>query len=289
MQDLPGPVRERPMWGLNRMFQNTFDPRHSERSDESRFARKGTYEIPRFTRNDENQVFQNPPGRNGAWWMWSTALVLLLAPLSRPACAATASTGPCASLEACIQGFETSYRGVRTLHAAFTQDYSAWGRTRVESGEVTLARGGKMRWDYEKPESKLFLSDGKEVLLWVPAEKQLTRTPLKESADVRVPLDLLVSHVNLRRAFSKIEFADSAGTTDPGDRVLRAYPRRGYDQEYSDVLVELTPSFDIRRLVVTYPDETRMEFTFERITRNAAVSPGMFTFAPPADAEVIQQ
>jgi outer membrane lipoprotein-sorting protein len=206
-----------------------------------------------------------------------------------PALSAPASAGPCTSLEACVQGFEASYHGVRTLRASFTQNYSAWGRTRVESGEVTLARGGKMRWDYEKPESKLFLSDGKEVLLWVPGEKQLTRTPLKESADVRVPLDLLVSHMNLRRAFSKIEFADSAGAAEPGDRVLRAYPRHGYDQEYRDVLVELTPTFDIRRLVVTYPDETQMEFTFEGIQRNPAVTPGMFSFTPPAGTEVIQQ
>lgn len=221
-------------------------------------------------------------------WLCGAALALLLAGPG-PARSATTSTPSCESLQACIQGFEASYRGVRTLHAAFTQEYSAWNRTRVESGEVTLARGGRMRWDYLKPEPKLFLSDGKQVLLWVPAEKQLTRTPLKESADVRVPLDLLVSHMNLRRAFSKIEFADAAGAADPGDRVLRAFPRRGYDQEYHDVLVEVTPAFDIRRLVVTYPDETRMEFTFERITRNAALSPGMFSFSPPPGAEVIQQ
>lgn len=244
------------------------------------------------------QILRDPPRelqiqrleKAGVRWVCAAALALLLLPAgsSNPARSATASTGQCDSLEACIHGFEASYRGVRTLHAAFTQEYSAWSRTRVESGEVTLARGGRMRWDYRKPEPKLFLSDGKQVLLWVPAEKQLTRTPLKESADVRVPLDLLVSHMNLRRAFSKIEFADSAAT-DRGDRVLRAYPKRGYDQEYHDVLVELTPSFDIRRLVVTYPDETRMEFTFERITRNAALSPGMFTFVPPPGSEVIQQ
>lgn len=220
-------------------------------------------------------------------WLCAAAVALLLAAPGKPARSATASNLPCGSLQACIQGFEASYRGVRTLHAAFTQEYSAWNRTRVESGEVTLARGGRMRWDYQKPEPKIFLSNGKEVLLWVPAEKQLTRTPLKESADVRVPLDLLVSHMNLRRAFSKIEFADAVGAADPGDRVLRAYPRRGYDQEYRDVLVELTPAFDIRRLVVTYPDETRMEFTFEHITRNAAISPGMFSFSPPPGAEVI--
>jgi outer membrane lipoprotein carrier protein len=232
---------------------------------------------------------QRRPEPKGPRPFGAVALALLIVGMGAPAHPASVPAGACVSLEACIQGFEANYRSVRTLHAAFTQEYSAWSRDRVESGQVTLARGGRMRWEYEKPESKLFLSDGKEVLLWVPAEKQLTRTPLEASADVRVPLDLLVTHLNLRRAFSKIEFADSAGAADPADRVLRAYPKAGYDQEYHDVLVELTPEFDIRRLVVTYPDETRMEFTFGGITRNVAVSPRMFTFAPPAGTEVIQQ
>jgi outer membrane lipoprotein-sorting protein len=192
------------------------------------------------------------------------------------------------SIDECVRQFESSYHDVRTLRAEFTQEYVAWGRARTESGEVYLARGGKMRWQYEKPEQKLFVADGRDVLLYVAAEKQLTRTPLKASDDVRVPLELLVSHPNLRRAFSRIEFAPNSAGTDAGDRVLRAYPRRGQEQNYRDVLVEITPTFDVRRLVITYPDETTMQFTFDRIARNAPLSPSLFEFTPPAGTEVIQ-
>jgi outer membrane lipoprotein carrier protein len=216
------------------------------------------------------------------------------------ACALLASTAwmgsaltPAASvapaLDNYIRQFETSYRDVRTLRANFTQEYSAWDRNRIESGVVYLARGGKMRWEYQKQEQKLFLSDGKDVLLYVPSEKQLTRTPIKESGDVRVPFEILVSHLNLRRAFSKIEFVDSAHPIQPGDRVLRAYPKRGYEEVYKDVVVELTPAFDIRRLAVSYPDGTSMEFTFDHISRNVPVQPSMFEFAAPPGTEVIQQ
>jgi outer membrane lipoprotein carrier protein len=192
-------------------------------------------------------------------------------------------------LDNCIRQFEASYRDVRTLRAAFTQQYSAWDRNRVESGDVYLERGGKMRWEYRQPETKLFLSDGKDVLLYVPSQKQLTRTPIKESGDVRVPFEILVSHLNLRRAFSKIEFVDSVQPVQPGDRVLRAYPKHGYEEVYKDVLVELTPAFDIRRLTVSYADGTSMEFTFDRISRNVPVQPSMFEFTPPEGTEVIQQ
>jgi outer membrane lipoprotein carrier protein len=217
-----------------------------------------------------------------------------------PACALTLALGQLvntaegadispSAVDECVHQFESSYHNVRTLQAAFTQEYSAWGRTRVESGEVYLSRGGKMRWQYQKPEQKLFLSDGREVILYVPAEKQLTRTPLRASDDVRVPLELLVSHPNLRHAFSKIELAGTAAGTSPGDRVLRAYPKRGQEQEYRDVLVEITPAFDVRRLVITYPDETTMQFTFDHIARNARLNPSLFQFTPPSGTEVIQQ
>jgi outer membrane lipoprotein carrier protein len=202
-----------------------------------------------------------------------------------PATAATAAP----TLDNYIRQFEASYRGVRTLRATFTQEYSAWDRNRVESGDVYLARGGKMRWEYQTPEQKLFLSDGKDVLLYVPSQKQLTRTPIKESEDVRVPFEILVSHLNLRRAFSKIEFADSAQPMPPGDRVLRAYPRHGYEGVYSNVVVELTPTFDIRRLAVSYPDGTSMTFTFGQISRNVPVQPSMFELTPPDGTQVIQQ
>ncbi len=193
------------------------------------------------------------------------------------------------SLEDYVRTFESSYRRVRSLRADFTQTYEMSGRTRFESGTVTFARGGLMRWDYGQPQQKLFLSDGKHLLLYVPEEKQLTRSPVKTSEDIRVPFRLLLSRLNLRRVFAKIEFADAALQHDPNDRVLRAFPKKGFEEDYQQVLMELTPGFDIRRLVVIYPDGTSMKFSFERIVRNAQVSRASFQFIPPPGTEVIDQ
>lgn len=193
-----------------------------------------------------------------------------------------------AQAESLISNFEVSYRDVRALRAAFVQEYTAWDRTRTESGTVYLERGGKMRWEYVKPEEKLFLCDGKYVSLYVPSEKQLTRTPVKSSGDLRVPFEILVSHANLRRAFSRVELAESP-PIERGDPVLRAFPKQGEEDVYRDVLVELTPQFDIRHLAVEYTDGTRMEFTFEHVARNPALAPSLFTLTPPEGTEVINQ
>jgi outer membrane lipoprotein-sorting protein len=188
-----------------------------------------------------------------------------------------------------VRALESSYRSVQRLRADFTQTYQWGGRTRVESGTVYFARGGLMRWEYREPKPKLFLTSGKQVLLYIPEENQLTRTPVKSSEDIRVPFRLLLSRLNLRKVFAKIEFADQALEAEPGNRTLRAFPKGGHDQGYSEVLMEVTAAFDIRRLVVSYADRSRMEFAFEHIERNPAFSPALFRFAPPPGTEVIEQ
>ncbi|MGH9469717.1 MAG: outer membrane lipoprotein carrier protein LolA, partial [Terriglobia bacterium] len=167
-----------------------------------------------------------------------------------------------------VHKFEAAYRHVETLQADFTQTSFAWGRTRKESGTVFLARGGRMRWVYGDPEPKIFLADGKHLYLYVPAEKHLTISPMHNIEDARVPLGILVSHLQLSRAFSRVEFADQSLKAAPGDRVIRGYPRSRYKNDYRSVLIELTPNFNVRRLVVFYPDNSTMQFAFSHIERN---------------------
>jgi len=189
-----------------------------------------------------------------------------------------------------VQQFESSYHEVRSLSADFTQTYTlGGGLPRIESGRVTFARGGLMRWDYQVPTKKLFLSDGKEMSLYVPEEHQLTRAPMKSSQDFRAPFELLLSRFNLRKVFARVEMADKELEHDPAHHVLRAFPKKEFAQEYDDVLIELDPQFNMRRLVVNYADHSRMDFRFDHIERNPALPHSLFEFTPPAGTEVIDQ
>jgi chaperone LolA len=193
------------------------------------------------------------------------------------------------SVEDVVKQFESSYRDVQSLRADFTQTYDSEGKTRIESGVVCLARGGLMRWDYNRPSEKLVLSDGKHMLLYVPAEKQLTRSPVKSSGDIRVPFELLLTRLNLRRVFARFEFADAVLSHDPTDRVLRAFPKKEYAEDYTNVLIELSAQLDVRRLVVDYADHGRMEFQFDHIERNPHLPSALFHFTPPPETEIIDQ
>lgn len=191
--------------------------------------------------------------------------------------------------EELVHGLESSYRGLKTLRAKFSQTYIWGARKRVESGMAYFARGGLMRWDYQEPVRKLFLSDGKKLYLYVPEENQLTRSKLKSSEDIRVPFLLMVSRPNLHKVFSRIEIAGHEAVRDPSDFVLRAFPKPEHAEEFQQVLIELSPEFEIRRLVLQSDNRSTMEFTFDHIERNVALNPALFRFTVPAGAEVIDQ
>jgi outer membrane lipoprotein carrier protein len=213
------------------------------------------------------------------------ALVCLAVSLHQVARAA----GDEPTVEEFVRRLESSYKGVHSLHADFTQSYQWGNRSRQESGTVYFASGGRMRWEYRAPEEKLFVSDGKRVLLYVPEEKQLTRTTVKASEDVRVPFRLLLSRLDLGKVFEHIEFADQALDARPGDRVLRAIPKRGDDSGIHEVLLELTPEYDIRTLALVYTDHGKMTFTFQDVKRNTGVTSALFQFTPPPGTEIIDQ
>ena len=85
------------------------------------------------------------------------------------------SAGIRSGADATSQQFEASYHDVRSLRADFNQTYQAADARSRPGG--SFARGGLMRWDYQRPMEKLFISDGKQVSLYIPEEHQLRAHP----------------------------------------------------------------------------------------------------------------
>lgn len=188
-----------------------------------------------------------------------------------------------------INRVEQSYHNVRAIRANFTQTYDSGGGSRVESGTVVFARGGRMRWDYRQPEKKVFLSNKKEVLLYLPEEHQLNRSSVKHSEDYRIPFRLLLSRLDLRKVFAKFEDAGSEIQHPAGDRVILAYPKHARKLGYKRVVMEFDPQLNIRRLIITYSNDSVMKFEFSNIQRNPVLSASLFELKPPPGTQIINQ
>jgi outer membrane lipoprotein carrier protein len=182
-----------------------------------------------------------------------------------------------------LRAVESRYNRAHTLQVKFAETYSGLGRgPRTESGILYLRKPGRMRWDYTQPAGKLFVSDGKEVYLYLPDQKRVEKMPLKATEDMRAPLAFLLGKLNFEREFHNIQ----ARPVQDGS-VVTAEPR-SESLPYSQVEFQVAPDFEIRKLHIVGQDQSILDFTFEDEKLNPALANSMFEFQPPPGSEVVE-
>jgi outer membrane lipoprotein carrier protein len=225
--------------------------------------------------------------------------------LSCAAVSLVAQTAPQAAPVARL--LEAKYRDVTTLKAAFLQTYRD-GRSgvQVESGTVYFGRSGRMRWEYESPETKLFVADGKTVWFFVPADHTVTRSPIKESDDWRTPLALLAGKAKLSQLCERINVS-ATPVVPSGHTVLECIPRGTKAPKsssagdsihegilspapYDRVLLEVdSSSGELADVRIMQQDGVELEFRFGQWQQNVPIEPGKFQFQLPDGVTVLDE
>jgi outer membrane lipoprotein carrier protein len=187
---------------------------------------------------------------------------------------------------------EEHYRRPRTLQAVFLERYSEGQKqSRVESGTVYFHRPGQMRWEYDSPEKKLFLVDGKMTWFYVPYDRTVTKAPVKESSDWRTPLALLTGKADLSRLCSQIELVEQKGIP-AGHAVLRCLPKQpkgqADSQEYTEVLLELDSSTgELARIEIRQPGAIELEYRFGNWRSDIPLAGDLFHFDVPKGVAIV--
>ena len=192
-----------------------------------------------------------------------------------------------ADVRAIADKVDQRYNHLQTLEAQFAESYSGAGMTRKESGTLLLKKPGRMRWDYDEPRPKMFLTDGSTAWFYVPGEKTVRRAPVKQIEDLRSPLRYLLGKTKLEKEFVGLAIATDAKPVNPGDVVLRGVPK-GMQERLSQTLLEVTPDGMIARIVVEDLDGSVTEFRFLQQKENVQIADARFKFTPPAGVEVVQ-
>jgi outer membrane lipoprotein carrier protein len=202
-------------------------------------------------------------------------------------CAAVCPAQALPDVSATARAVDEHYNRLQSLRADFVEIYQGSGIARTESGVLWLKKPGKMRWEYRSPEQKLFISDGKAAWLYLPAEKQVRKSSLKQLDDFRSPLAFLLGKAKLEKELQGLSFAPDVQTWKPGDAILRGVPR-GMEDRVRQVLIEITPEHRIARLIIDGTDDSVTEYRFSDQQEDAPVEEVGFHFVAPAGSEVIQ-
>jgi outer membrane lipoprotein carrier protein len=147
-------------------------------------------------------------------------------------------------------------------------------------GEFAFARPAGFRWEIQSPYRQLIVTDGKKLYFY---DRDLKQVTVREAGTAisATPAAVLFGSADLDTAFALKEDGEREGllwvdaqpkAADSGFDRIRVGMRDGLPAE-----MEVRDAFgQVNR------------FTFTRISRNAAVPEGDFSFTPPPGVDVIQ-
>jgi outer membrane lipoprotein carrier protein len=191
-----------------------------------------------------------------------------------------------ARLDELMQKLQKKYDTLEGFKANFTQSYQSqrFSEGLSESGIVYLKKGGRMKWQYLKPEAKMFVSDGMFYYYYVPEDKQVIKSPVLPEGNERSPTLFLTGRGSFLKDF-KAEWSDPR----PGSHLVKLTPLKT-QSDFKSLIVDVDPvSGIILRLLVVDEFDNRTEYKFTQIQENPQFPSDFFTFQPPPGTDVIYQ
>lgn len=186
------------------------------------------------------------------------------------------------SAEDVAAALQRKYDTIRDFSANFvhTHEGGVLKRKREERGTLYVKKPGKMRWDYNKPDEKVFVSDGVRLIQYFAEENRAVVSPAPESDQAAVLF--LAGRGNLNRDFN-VTFAKSGSPSVWALRLEPKTPQPDYDW------LEITAARDtyqIQSLTVGEKQGSRSTFVFSNFKENPGLSDKTFAFSIPRGAEV---
>jgi outer membrane lipoprotein carrier protein len=220
--------------------------------------------------------------------MTTISLILLLAAGDAGWASAPSQAKPVRlDLSTVVARVQNRYDQAKDFQARFTQKYSrsVVGRVTVFTGQVHFKKPGRMRWDYDKPEARMFLSNGQVLWLYEPEEKQAFKQDLKTS-QLPAALAFLMGKGRIADEF-EVDWSNDTRFGRPDDYRLSLRPKQPQSTYKSIVFVVDAGDFSVRESVLVDQQGNANHFAFSDLKMNAKVADEVFRWSPPAGVRVV--
>lgn len=211
-----------------------------------------------------------------------TRLLLSALLLMAPAVAASQTRPPAADTARAVQ---QKYDLVKDFSADFTHVYEGGvlKKKSTERGTVQIKKPGRMRWEYTTPDKKVFVSDGRKIYSYIPADKQAIVSSMPADDEATTAVLFLAGKGSLTRDFN-VSYAASAAD---GAWALRLDPRRT-QRDYDWLVIGVDPkTMRIRSLTAADQQGGRSTFQFTNYRENTGLADAVFVFKIPRGTDVI--
>lgn len=211
---------------------------------------------------------------------WVLALLLMMM-----GTAGGAAAGEVRGAEEILARLETRYAAAG-LEARFTQvsTLQAMDITDTAEGRLWIRRPGQMRWEYTAPEPQTIVTDGRQLWIHRPLDRQVMIGSAPSFFGDGKGAGFLADIGQLRRQFDVSVSPESTGTAHR----LTLVPRR-QQPDLVRVELEIDPADDTIEAVTTfnaYGDKTRI--VLEDVIFHNQLDDALFRFQIPRGVEIIR-
>ncbi|MGA2655515.1 MAG: outer membrane lipoprotein chaperone LolA [Gammaproteobacteria bacterium] len=182
-----------------------------------------------------------------------------------------------------VQDLDKQLSSTQSFEANFVQTtQSAQFGNQITQGEMALQRPGKFRWQINKPDQQLLVSDGQKLWVYDKDLEQVIIQPVNKRLD-ETPALLLAGKVESIAQFFNVTKFDA---NKPGDW----YELKALDKE--GLVDKVIMNFDhgtIQSMQIYDNLGQRTNITFSQIKTNPNFPAGYFTFSAPKGVEIISE
>ena len=180
---------------------------------------------------------------------------------------------------------------MKTLRGRFVQrlDSGLLAGPRTEEGRLFLRKPSLMRWEYEKPEEKLAIADGRNTWLYIPADRQVQKGTMRDLEEEGAASLLLSGRISLVKDFRSRRLPDqeAAAGGAPGAVAIELTPVRKRAEVAKVILLIQEGRLLIRSLTVVNHDGDRMTLELFDLDEDPDLADTLFRFDLPPGVDIL--
>jgi outer membrane lipoprotein carrier protein len=182
---------------------------------------------------------------------------------------------------------QRKYEQVRDFSADFEHIYEGGvlRKKLTERGTLLVKKPGMMRWVYTSPEKKEFVSNGRTLYSYVPADRQVIVSTVPPADEASSPAMFLAGRGSIQRDFTP-RLAAAEGIAD-SEVALELVPRTRQNEYDWIILVVDRTSLQIRRLVTADTQGGTSTFVFTKLRENVGLPDKAFAFTIPRGVDIV--
>ena len=176
------------------------------------------------------------------------------------------------------------YENTKSIKADFIQETVFLDKSKeIRTGKVWIKKPGKFRWEYQIPEKFLIISDGFQIFVYYPEEKEVLIYPSGKVISSQLALGFMSGRGNIKKDL-KLESFEILNEKEWRISFLPVSK-----DTYIEKIV-LTVNLDTGEVKEFYFINTsgeKVRIIFKNLEYNLDLKNNIFTFIPPKNSKVL--